>query len=72
MVLDRVQTHDQLAPTQQQMCYPQIKLIIDLDDNTACPEGLVSKFDETKNATTCCGKLNKVLNSVWNKVFIEI
>ncbi|XP_060602244.1 uncharacterized protein LOC132755393 [Ruditapes philippinarum] len=63
----RLQRDNQLAPTQKQMCYPQVKLILDLDDNTACPVGLVSKFDETKKETTCCGKLSEVLNSVLNK-----
>ncbi|XP_060602241.1 uncharacterized protein LOC132755389 [Ruditapes philippinarum] len=65
VVIWRVQRDDQLAPRQQQMCYPQVKLIV--DDNTACPVGLVFKFDEAKNETTCCGKLNEILDLVSNK-----
>ncbi|XP_060595441.1 uncharacterized protein LOC132749617 [Ruditapes philippinarum] len=65
VVIWRDQRDNQLAPTQQQMCYPRVKLIV--DDNTACPEGLVSKFDDTKNETTCCGKLNEILDLVANK-----
>jgi hypothetical protein len=66
----RDQRDEQLEPTQQKMCYPWVKLN-KVDDDTDCPEGLVSKFDEAKNETTCCGELSEVLNSVLNKVLID-
>ena len=60
----RVQRDGQLSATHQHMCYPLSKL--DVRGKIECPGS--QEFDETKNETRCCGKLNDIIEAVVDKV----